>query len=149
MVNFKKDSWLYALIAAFIAIIGILIPWSFYDAGSGLTVYTWLGGVIQYGSGGGSDEWMGVLGLSIWTLGLSIFSIAILLVYSINTWKGKEFKWDWLMYILTGLVLLIFPILNLILEGIENAFPLGAFLIIPAGAIAIVAFVVDKFVGRG
>ena len=148
MVDFKKDSWLYALIAAFIAIIGILIPWSIYGAGGGLTVYSWLGGLIQYGSGGGYDEWVGSSGLSVWTLGLSIFSIAILLIYSINTWKGKEFKWDWLMYLLTGLVLIIFPILTLILEGFEEAFPLGSIFLIIAGVIAIVAFVVDKFVSR-
>ena len=148
MADIKKQSWLYALIAAIIAIIGILIPWNFYDAGSGVTVFTWLGGLIQYGSGGGSDIWLGNWGLSLWTLGLSIFSIAILLVYSINTWKGKEFKWDWLMYILTGLVLIIFPILTLILEGIEEAFPLGAIFLIIAGMIAIVEFAVDKFVSR-
>ena len=148
MVDFKKDTWFYALIAAFMAIIGILIPWNFYDAGGGLTVYTWLGGLIQYGSGGGYNEWMGLLGLGIWTLGLSIFSIAILLVYSINTWRGKEFKWDWLMYILTGIVLLILPILTISLEGGVEAFPLGSIFLIIAGVIAIAAFVVDKFVGR-
>jgi len=139
---------LYALIAAFIAIIGILVPWSISYAGGGTTVYTWLGGFIQYASGGGYDVWGGYSGLSIWTLGLSIFSIAILLVYSINTWKGKEFKWDWLMYILTGMILFILPILTLILEGIRKAFPLGAIFLITVGAIAIVAFAVDKFVGR-
>ncbi|MFX1343641.1 MAG: hypothetical protein ACFFAI_00940 [Promethearchaeota archaeon] len=148
MVDFKKDSWFYALIAAIIAMIGILIPWNFYDAGGGITFYNWLGGLIQYGSGGGYDKWVGFNGLSIWTLGLSIFSIALLLFYSINTWKGKQFKWDWLMYILTGISLFISPILTLTLEGNEEAFPLGAIFIIIAGAISIMAFAVDKFTGR-
>ncbi|MFW9877947.1 MAG: hypothetical protein ACFFG0_33105 [Candidatus Thorarchaeota archaeon] len=148
MVNFKKDAWLYALIAAFIAIIGILIPWSVFVSGGGTTVYSWLGGIIRYGVGGGYNDWVGTTGLSLWTLGLSIFSTAILLVYSINTWKGKEFKWDWLMYILTGIVLSILPILTIIMEKTEVEFPIGSFFLVTAGIFAIVAFAVDKFVDR-
>ncbi|MBY9005152.1 MAG: hypothetical protein KGD63_00150, partial [Candidatus Lokiarchaeota archaeon] len=97
MVNFKKDAWLYALIAAILAIVGILVPWGSLDVGP-FVVYSWLGGAITNVDG----DWIGGNGLSLWTLGLTMFSIAILLVYSINTWRGKEFKFDWLMYILTG-----------------------------------------------
>ena len=144
MVDFKKDTWLYALIAAILALIGILVPWGSIDLGAGITQYGWLGGVIANMDG----DWGGINGLNLWTLGLTAFSIAILLFYSINTWRGKEFKWDWLMYILTGIVLLIFPILTLVLEGTTDAIPIGGIFIIIAGVLAIVAFVLDKFVGR-
>ncbi|MCK4478965.1 MAG: hypothetical protein KAV01_00410 [Candidatus Lokiarchaeota archaeon] len=147
MVDLKKDSWFYALIAAILAIIGVLVPWGSLEV-MGITIYSWLGGMIGYYSGGGYDDWMGGNALNIWTLGLTMFSIAILLVYSINTWKGKEFKWDWLMYILTGIVLLIFPILTMVLEGVEDAFPIGGIFIIISGVLAITAFVIDKFIGR-
>ena len=139
MVDFKKDTWLYALIAGILALIGILVPWAFNDP-----VYSWLGGIIANTDG----TWGGINGLNLWTLGLTMFSIAILLVYSINTWRGKEFKWDWLMYILTGIVLFIFPILTLVLEGITDAIPIGGIFIIIAGVLAIVAFVIDKFLGK-
>lgn len=143
MVNFKKDAWLYALIAAILAIVGILVPWGSLDTGPSV-VYSWLGGAIANIDG----DWIGINGLSLWTLGLTMFSIAILLVYSINTWRGKEFKFDWLMYILTGIVLLIFPILTLVLEGTTDAIPIGGIFVIIAGVIAIGAFVVDKFLGK-
>jgi len=152
MVDLKKDTWLYALVAAILAIIGILVPWGSLEV-LGETVYSWLGGSVNYAGAdiplaGITEGWFGVGGLGIWTLGLTMFSIAILLVYSINTWKGKEFKWDWLMYILTGIVLLIFPILTMALEGVEDAFPIGGIFIIISGVLAITAFVIDKFIGR-
>ena len=150
MVDFKKDAWLYALIAAILAIIGVLVPWGSVEV-LGETVYSWLGGVVQYSSedilpAGITEGWNGGNGLNLWTLGLTMFSIAILLVISINTWKGKEFKWDWLMYVLTGIVLFIFPILTLALEGVKKAFPIGGIFIIISGVIAIGAFAVDKFI---
>jgi len=147
MVDFKKDTWLYALIAAIVAIIAILTPWGSLDLGGGVTVQVWLGGAVSYWSAP-ADLWVGT-GLSLWTFGLTVFSIAILLIYGVNTWRGKEFKWDWLMYLLAGLVMLIFPILTLVLEGTTGAVigfaPIG---LIIAGVIAIAAFAVDKFVGK-
>ncbi len=136
MVDFKKDIWLYGLIAAILALIGILVPWGSLDGD-----YSWLGGLIGTVDG----DFVGANGLSIWTIGLISMSIAALLIYSINTWKGKEFKWDWLIYILTGLTMFILPILVLVLEGTEDAFPIGGILIIIAGVIAIIGFVFDKF----
>ena len=148
MVDFKKDTWLYALIAAILAIIAIFTPWGSTKAG-GITQQAWMGGIVSYLSGSGFDDWIGLNGLGLWTLGLTVFSIALLLFYGVNTWRGKEFKWDWLMYLLAGLVLLIFPILKLLLEstkgGVISFAPIG---LIIAGVIAIGAFAVDKFVGR-
>ena len=152
MVDFKKDAWLYALIAAVLAIISILTPWGSLDVdlGGGITYtgYSWLGGAVNYLSGTGFDIWVGT-GLSLWTLGLVVASIAALLIYGINTWRGNEFKWDWLIYAVAGIILLIFPILTLIMEGTTGAVisfaPIG---LIIAGIIAIGAFVVDKFLGK-
>ena len=147
MVDFKKDTWLYALIAAIVAIIAILTPWGSVTIIG--TSQVWMGGAVSFTTPG--DVWTGT-GLGLWTFGLTVFSIAILLIYGVNAWRGKEFKWDWLMYLLVGLVLLIFPILTLVLEGAPAIFnptigfaPIG---LIIAGIIAIAAFCVDKFVGR-
>ena len=142
MVDFKNDTWLYGLIAGILALIGIIVPWGSVELGFGITQYGWLGGIIYNVDG----DWTGGNGLNIWTLALTAFSISILLLYSINTWRGKEFKWDWLMYILTGIILLILPILTLVLEGTTNATPIGSIFIIIAGVVAIIAFVLDKFV---
>ena len=38
MVDFKKDSWLYALIAAILALIAIFTPWGTVDTGFGYDV---------------------------------------------------------------------------------------------------------------
>jgi hypothetical protein len=142
MVDFKKDTWLYGLLAGILALIGLIIPWGSVELGFGITQYGWLGGLITNVDG----DWVGGNGLNLWTLALTATSITILLIYSINTWRGKEFKWDWLMYILTGIILLIFPILTLVLEGTTNATPIGSIIIIIAGVVAIIAFVLDKFV---
>jgi hypothetical protein len=144
MVDFKEDAWLYALIAGILGLIGILIPWDSNELFFGVTQYNWLGGLVYNIDG----DWVGGDGLNIWTLGLTAFSIVILLIYSINTWRGKEFKWDWLMYILTGIVLVLFPILTLVLESAPQASTYGSILVIISGVFAIGAFVVDKFIGR-
>ena len=145
MVDFKKDTWLYALIAAILAIIAIFTPWSSFEY-MGITAHVWLGGTVIYITP--VTGWTGY-GLNLWTLGLTVFSIALLLFYGINTWRGKEFKWNWLMYLLAGLTMLICTILTLVLESLSRAVigfaPIG---LIIAGIIAIWAFAVDKILGR-
>lgn len=145
MVDFKKDSWVYALIAAILAIIAILTPWSSFEY-MGITAHMWLGGTVNYITP--VNGWSGS-GLSLWTLGLTVFSIALLLFYGVNTWRGKEFKWDWLMYLLAGLTMLICTILKLVLETgsrvVIGFAPIG---LIIASIIAIGAFAVDKILGR-
>ena len=145
MVDFKKDSWFYALIAAILALIAIFTPWGTIDF-MGMDVSVWLTGSVMY-YGDPMDAWVG-LGLQTWTLGITMMSISALLLLSISSWKGKEWKWDWLIYVLAGIAMLIFPILALILEATEDAVigfaPIG---IIIAGVLSIVAFVIDKFVG--
>jgi hypothetical protein len=144
MVDFKKDSWVYALLAAVLALIAIFTPWATLDV-AGVDVSAWLTGSIQYWADP-ADMWIGN-GLQAWTFGLTSMSIAALLLISISTWKGKEWKWDWLIYILAGIAMLIFAILALALESVEDAIvgfaPIG---IIIAGVLAIGAFVVDKFI---
>ena len=146
MVDLKNDSWLYALIAAVLALIAILTPWGTIASGMGYDISVWLTGSVMY-AGDPVDMWAG-LGLQTWTLGITMMSISALLLLSISSWKGKEWKWDWLIYVLVGIAMLIFPIMALILEGTEDATigfaPIG---IIIAGVLSIVAFVIDKFVG--
>ncbi len=145
MVDFKKDAWLYALIAAILALIGILVPWGYVES-FGIDVYGWLNGYVQY-AGDPVDAWAGD-GLKLWTFGLTCMSIAALFLIGISTWKGMEWKWDWLIYILSGIAMLIFPILALVLEATEDAIPIGGIFIIIAGIIGIGAFAVDKFIGK-
>jgi hypothetical protein len=136
MVDFKKDTWIYGLLSAIFAIIGILVPWEYDDP-----VSTWGAGIIN-----DDGDWLGT-GATLWTLGLTFMSIAALLIISISTWKGKDWKWDWLFYVLTGIIMLIFPILALVYEATEGAMPIGPIFIIIAGVIGIAAFVLDKFIG--
>ena len=145
MVDFKKDAWIYALIAAILALIGILVPWGMVEF-MGVDIYGWLNGSVAY-YGDPADLWMGE-GLKLWTFGLTSMSIAALFLIGISTWKGMEWKWDWLIYVLSGIAMLIFPILTLILEATEDAIPIGGIFIIIAGVIGIGAFAVDKFIGR-
>ena len=145
MVDFKKDAWLYALLAAILAIIAIFTPWSSFEY-MGITGQLWLGGEVIYITP--VNGWSGS-GLSLWTLGLTVFSIALLLFYGVNTWRGKEFKWDWLMYLLAGLTMLTCTILKSVLEigsgAVIGFAPIG---LIIASIIAIGAFTVDKILGR-
>ncbi len=146
MVDFKEDTWLYALIAAILAIIAIFTPWYSYESMGVTIAQMWLGGAVIYITP--VIGWYGS-GLSLWTLGLTVFSIALLLFFGVNTWRGKEFKWDWLMYLLAGLTMLICTILTLVLENFSFAVigfaPIG---LIIASIIAIGAFAVDKILGR-
>ena len=146
MVDFKKDTWLYAVLAAGVALIAILTPWGSVDAGA-YDVYGWLTGSVSYATSP-IDAWGGA-GVQAWTLGLTCMSIAVLLMIGIGTWKGREYKWDWLFYVLAGIAMIIFPILALVLESTSGATigfaPIG---IIIAGVISVVAFVMDKFMGE-
>ena len=159
MVDFKKDTWLYALIAAVLAIISIFTPWGSYTlaiTGQTVNIQTWLGGVVSYYESeiaGIPEGWNGS-GLSLYTFAFVIASITLLLYFSIRTFRGTEFKWDWLVYLLTGVVMLIFTILTLALEAVEDATigfaPIG---LIISSVLAIIAFIFEKFgdklFGRG
>ncbi|MFX1410811.1 MAG: hypothetical protein ACFFA6_10680 [Promethearchaeota archaeon] len=152
MVDFKKDTWIYALIAAILAIIGILVPSGGLDF-AGSTTWTWFGSLIYYNadadptwfSGGGNTA-------GLWTLVLAAMSAAIFLWYGLHGMKGMEFKWDWLVYLLLGIVCVIFPILYWVYveEPIvgENVFGPAPLLVLFAGIVAIIAFVMDKFMGE-
>ena len=142
MVDYKSK-WFIAFVAGLLGLIAILTPWGSFDYGP-YTAYSWLGGYVAY-AGDPVDAWAGT-GASLWTFAIVIIAITLLLFISINTWKGKEFKWDWFIYLLCGIGMIIFPILALVLEGTEDAVigfaPIG---IIIAGVLAILAFVMDKF----
>ena len=143
MVDFKKDTWIYALIAAILALISIFTPVASVD---GQQIF--FSGLLTYDD----PDWLGFGAATIWTLALTSMCIALLLFYGIHSMKGMEFKWDWLVYFLSGIVMIIFPILMLVYD-LDN--PLygeldvgfGGIGILIAGIIAVVAFVMDKFLG--
>jgi hypothetical protein len=140
MVDFKRDTWLYGLLAGILGLVSIIVPWGSIEL-FGTTVYSWLGGLIQYADG----DFAGGQGLQIWTLALVSMTVAAFLLLSIGTWKGKEFKWDWLIYIGGSLVMFLCPILIWVLEGVEDAIPIGGIIMLIAGIIGIIGFVFDKF----
>ena len=141
MVDFKRDTWLYALLAGILGLVSIIVPWGSLDLGGGITSYSWLGGLIYNIDG----DFTGGQGLQVWTLALASMAIAAFLILSINTWKGKEFKWDWLIYLGGSLVMFLCPILILVLEGVDDAIPIGGIIMLIAGIIGIIGFVFDKF----
>ncbi|MFX1575079.1 MAG: hypothetical protein ACFFB0_20265 [Promethearchaeota archaeon] len=161
MVDFKKDIWLYVLIAAVLAIISIFTPVGTIEGGSfqgqDLPDFTlWWTTVIFY-SKDLDPNWLGYGAASLWTLGITCMSIAGLLFYGIHNMKGMEFKWAWLFYALIGIALIVFPILMMVFDSkgifgdVTVSFaPIG---ILISGCISIVAFVLDKFgdkiFGRG
>ena len=153
LVNFKEDSWLYALISAILGVISIFTPAFNTEAAMGGTTNYWLGGLIGYMTGGDTDEWGGYVGGNLWYLGITLISITLLLVYAINAWRGKEFKWDWLIYLLSGLGMFIFSILFWVYFDTDYTIGFASIGIFISGIIAIVAFVFDKFgdklFGRG
>ena len=144
MVDFKKDTWIYALIAGILALIGILVPWASLESG-GVTMYSWGAWFAVV-----DDTWgslLTVAGATLWTFGLTAISAPTLLFHGIYSWKGMEFKWDWLFYAVIGILLIILPILAMVFESTTDAFPIGPIFIILAGVVSLVAFVIDKFLG--
>ncbi|MFX0002832.1 MAG: hypothetical protein ACFFAA_00975 [Promethearchaeota archaeon] len=153
-IDFKKDTWIYILIAVVLALISIFTPLgttndSYQGFPPGTTI--WWTSLITYTPE--TTIWWGTGDASVWTLGITCMSIAILLFYGIHNMKGMDFKWGWLVYVLVGIALIIFPILMMVFstiigfEPITIGFaPIG---ILISGIICIVAFIFEKFVGRG
>ncbi|MFX1391708.1 MAG: hypothetical protein ACFE9Z_16705, partial [Promethearchaeota archaeon] len=107
MVDFKKDTWIYVLIAAILALISIFTP-----IGSISDTQYFFGGVITSTDG----TWAGYGAASIWTLALTSMAIALLLDNGIKNMKGTAVKWDWLIYIGCGVAMILFPILMLVYD---------------------------------
>ncbi|MFX1575080.1 MAG: hypothetical protein ACFFB0_20270 [Promethearchaeota archaeon] len=153
MVDFKKDTWLYALISGILGIISVFTPaFSGATAMSDETVSYWLGGIVGYMSGE-DGGWGGFYGGTLWYLGITLVSITLLLTYAINIWRGKEFKWDWLIYLLSGLGMFVFSILFWVYFNTDLTIGFASIGIFISGIIAIIAFVFEKFgdkiFGRG
>ncbi|MHA2266499.1 MAG: hypothetical protein ACXAB8_01740 [Promethearchaeota archaeon] len=149
-IDFKKDTWIYILIAV------VLAPLGTSDTYFGVSQpdYTiWWTSLIMYNAGQ-DPSWSGDRLATVWTLGITCMSIAILLFYGIHNMKGMDFKWDWLVYALVGIALIVFPILMIVLDtetiGMGEATigfaPIG---ILSSGIICIIAFIFEKFIGRG
>ncbi|MFX1344489.1 MAG: hypothetical protein ACFFBC_06385 [Promethearchaeota archaeon] len=147
MVDFKKDTWIYVLIAAILALISIFTP-------SGTApgdISIWWSAMIGYNADL-DPSWVGDGAATIWTLSFTSMAIATLLIFGILSMKGTEFKWDWLIYLLIGIGLIIFPILMMVFDldtatlgEVDIGFaPIG---ILIAGILCVAAFAIDKFVG--
>ena len=148
MVDFKKDTWMYILIAAVLVIISLFTPIA-SDTAGGITFQYWWTGAIAFVDGGGYDAvWMGFNNATLWTMGISAFCAALLLFYGLHGMKGMEFKWDWLVTLLIGITLIIFPILMLVYDSDPDTMigfaPIG---ILISGIICVVVFVLEKFMG--
>ena len=144
MVDFKKDTWIYVLIAAILALISIFTPMGTLKVGDS-SVWWWI--AITYNADL-DPEWNGFGAASLWTLVLTSMAIALLLWYGIHNMKGMEFKWDWLVFALIGIALIILPILMLVYDYdlLDIGFaPIGILL---SGIICIGVVVLEKFVGR-
>ncbi len=152
MVDWKKDTWMYVLIAAILALISIFTPVASTDD----ALIWWTGQIsqftkdIMYGPYTifESGEWFGFNTATIWTLGITCMSIAILLFYGLHGMKGMEFKWDWLVVLLVGIALIVMPILMFVYDSTADTTvgfaPIG---ILISGIICVVVFILEKFMG--
>lgn len=73
-----------------------------------MIVYMWLGGFVgifesDIPAAGIEEGWFGS-GLSLYTFAFIIASITFLLYFSLRSFRGAKFGWDWLTYLLTGTV---------------------------------------------
>lgn len=142
MVDWKKDTWIYVLIAAILVIIGLFTP---IAASNGDAYLWWSSSILYYVD---PDIWFGAGAATLWTFGLAAFSAALLLWYGIHNMKGMEFKWDWLVYLLVGIFLIIGPILMLVYDETPGFDPfIGPIFVLLGGIVAVLTFVVEKFLG--
>jgi hypothetical protein len=142
MENFKKNSWIIALIAAIIAIVSIITPVISNDDG-----YIW-GGYAGYDRD--SNLWYGELTYGFYLPIILSVSATLLLQYSLLSRKGKEFKWIWLIYLLPGIAMVLFSIFFWIdfsnFENLTIGFTsIGSFI---AGILAISAGILEKMKTR-
>jgi hypothetical protein len=151
MVNFKADDYIYAIIAAILAFIGVFVPAGGYE-GAGITVYTWFGAAIA-NSADLTPEWQAAgTTAGLYALGAALISATLLLFIGISKWRGKEYKWDWLIYLLTGIAMIIFPILYWVYAeaptGFNAVFGAAPLLVLIGGVVALVGFVVEKMLAK-
>ena len=79
-IDFKKDTWIYILIAAVLALISIFTPLGTTDAdfrGYPPDTILWWLSLISYRADQ-DPPWFGSRAATIWTLGITCMSIAIL-----------------------------------------------------------------------
>jgi hypothetical protein len=142
MVDFRKDAWIYGLLAAILAIIAIFTPMGSEDFGGGNIQYGWLGGYITYTSG--ADVWAGLLTPGLYLFGVTVASATLLLMYSLLTWRGKEFNWTWLVYLLTGFAMVIFTIFLWVFEPDPDVIPISPIIVMISGIVAVGGGLLDK-----
>jgi len=144
MINLKKDTWFYALIASILIIISLFTPARIIHSGVYGDMLQWLGGLVmlELDSGVLHEDLFGVL-----LFGGVLISITLLLTISINTRKGNEFKRDSIIYLLIGAIISILTPLYWIFE-FDPAFETIGFTTIGifiSGILSIIAFVIGSF----
>lgn len=144
MVDFKKATWLCALIASIIMIVALFTPARVYHSTPYGDMLGWLGGgiMLELDSGTWHEDLYSQL-----LFGAALISITLLLAILINTRRGNEFKWDWLIFLLSGVVILVLTILYWLFE-FDPAFETISFAsigIFIGGIISILAFAFGKF----
>ncbi|MFX1324931.1 MAG: hypothetical protein ACFE8N_08235 [Promethearchaeota archaeon] len=144
MADFRKFTWLLALIASILMILSLFTPARIYNSTPYGEMLGWLGGGIML------ELDSGILHEDLYSqllFGATIVSITLLLTISINTKRGNEYKWDWLVYLILGIVIIILTIFFWLFE-FDPAFETISFSsigIFIAGVISILAFAFDKF----
>ncbi|MFX0024143.1 MAG: hypothetical protein ACFE9S_17585 [Candidatus Hermodarchaeota archaeon] len=144
MVNLKRYTWLFALIASLLIIVSLFTPARIIHSPTYGEVINWLGGAVMYYLD--TSELHDDL-FSLLLFGIALISITILLTISMNIRKGNEIKRRTLIYLLIGTGLLIFPIFYWLFE-FDPAFETISFAsigIFISGIISILAFAIDKF----
>ncbi|MFW9820594.1 MAG: hypothetical protein ACFFE5_13370 [Candidatus Thorarchaeota archaeon] len=144
MINLKKDTWFYALIASILIIISLFTPARIIHSVMYGDMLQWLGGLVmlELDSGVLHEDLFGVL-----LFGGVLISITLLLTISINTWRGNEYKRDSIIYLIIGVMISILTILYWIFE-FDPAFETIGFTtigILISGILSIIAFVIDSF----
>ncbi len=143
MINLKKDTWFYALIASILIIISLFTPARIIHSGVYGDILQWLGGLValELDSGVLHEDFYGIL-----LFGAVLISVTLLLTISINTRRGNEFKRDSIIYLLIGVIIFILTILYWIFE-FDPAFETISFStigILISSILSIVAFTIDK-----
>ncbi|MFW9973596.1 MAG: hypothetical protein ACFFDF_25675 [Candidatus Odinarchaeota archaeon] len=143
MIDFKKDTWFYALIASVLMIISLFTPARIIHSPTNGEVINWLGGAIMFylDTNEVHDDLFSLL-----LFGVALISITLLLTISLNTRKGNDFKRRSLLYLLIGAVTIIFSVFYWLFEftpGFETISfaSIGIFI---SGIVSILAFTLDK-----
>lgn len=120
-------------------IISLFTPARIYHSTPYGDMLGWLGGGIMLEIESGT--WHEDLNSQL-LFGAVLISITLFLIISINTKRGKEYKWDWLVYLISGVIIILLTIFFWLFE-FDPAFETISFAsigIFIAGILSLLAF---------